>query len=500
MSPSMSSRPRPLSPTTYSESSSSLLLRWQRRLGARLARPQALFLGPEGVQIASEKAQPFADWCRMHAGQAADITVSTQLLHELVCEPGLPLGDEAQLQAYARQLFGHYFGAPAKSWPLATWRLAAAAPWAEQCGAVALHGAAAASLQEVAAAHQLHLLRVQPAWAPVLRRLATEQPEWCQAPKAALAWVEGQVLTWLQLQDGRLQSLRQLRLAEATVAALGETLAELSATDAPGAAQLSSVLVCGYGLAAGSPAPSWPGLRVLGRLDGKVPEAGCFDDASAAAKLAGLPRPDFLGPRPPRSPWAWPLAGLGGLALVAALLGAVHSQQALNEAQQRQQSLSAEASQQPVARPPAASLTNTSRSSSSSGGKTQDLETLRAAAEVQALLLQPWQAVLSNVEQAGAQASSGPASAAEALSWLALDYNAGRQELRLEGLVADKLLALQMVDRLSATPGWQAVMLSRFQSGEQGLQGQRFELTAKLKPAELRVDLPAKAASEAQQP
>jgi len=81
-----------------------------------------------------------------------------------------------------------------------------------------------------------------------------------------------------------------------------------------------------------------------------------------------------------------------------------------------------------------------------------------------------------------------------------MDYNAGRQELRLEGLVADKLLALQMVDRLSAAPGWQGVILSRFQTGEQGLQGQRFELSAKLRPAALQVDLPPKTASEAPKP
>lgn len=494
MSPSMSSRPRPLNPSTESVS---LLARWQRSLSARLARPQPLFLSAEGVQASGDKAQAqaFGDWCRLHAGQAADITVSAKLLHELVCEPGLPLGDEAQLQAYARQLFGHYFGAPAKSWPLATWRVAAGEGRTEQCGAVALHGAAAAQLQELAASHQVHLTRVQPAWAPVLRRVAAEQPEWLRAPAAALAWVEGQVLTWLQLQNGHLQSLRQLRLAASTHAALGETLAELSAamSKAGGAALPSTVLVCGYGLDADAPAPNWPGLRVLGRLGGKAPEAGCFEEGASAVRT-GLPRPDFLGSRLPRSPLAWPLAGLGGLALLAGLWFAAHSQQDLKQAQERQQALSAEAAQGRGAMAPKMAAPAV-RSST----KPNDAEALRSAAEVQALLLQPWQAVLSNVEQAGASAASANAGV-EGLSWLALDYNAGRQELRLEGLASDKLLALQMVDRLSAAPGWQGVMLSRFQTGEQGLQGQRFELNAKLRPAALQVDLPPKAASEAPKP
>ncbi|MFY7867599.1 hypothetical protein [Roseateles sp.] len=466
----------------------SLLARWQGRLAARLARPQPLFLGPEGVQAYGDKPQAFADWCRSHGGQAADITVSAKLLHELVCEAGLPLGDEAQLQAYARQLFGHYFGAPAKSWPLATWRVAASEARAEQCGAVALHGAAAASLQELADMHQVHLVRVQPAWAPVLRRLAAEQPEWAGASSAGLAWVEGQVLTWLQLQDGALQSLRQLRLAAPTQAALGETLAELCV--GPVATALKSVLVCGYGLDAGASALTWPGVRVLGRLEGKAPEPACFEERAASAKSL-LPRPDFLGLRLPRSPLAWPLAGLGGLALLACLGLSVQSYQGLDQANQRYQTLRAEAAQlrAPVAPPKA--LAAAGRSAQA---KSAELEALRSAAEVQALLLHPWQAVLANVEQAGA--GGEPA----AIHWLALDYNAGRQDLRLEGVANDKLPALLMVDRLSASPGWQGVMLSRFQTGEQGLVGQRFELSAKLRPAALRLELPAPEAAEAPKP
>ncbi|MEJ6007980.1 hypothetical protein WG899_20710 [Paucibacter sp. AS339] len=488
-----------------STDSASVLLRWRRRVAARLARPQALFLSPEGVQAYGDKPQAFADWCRAHAGQAAELSVSAKLLHELVCEAGLPLADEAQLQAYARQLFGHYFGAPAKSWPLATWRVASpgvgSGPATEQCGAVALHGPAGAQLQACAAMHEVHLSRVQPAWAPLLRRLVAEQPEWAQTPSAALAWVEGQVLTWLQLRDGRLQGLRQLRLAAATQAALGETLAELCG--AGGAGAIKSVLVCGYGLEPATSAPSWPGLRVLGRLDGSAPEPGCFEERKPDAK-SGLPRPDFLGLRLPRSPLAWPLAGLGGLALLAGLWCAVGSQQGLRQAQARQQALSAEAAQE-LGKPAAAKVSLApARQAARGSANSAESDALRSATEVQALLLHPWQAVLANVEQAGAGAGNeggaDAGAASLALNWLALDYNAGRQELRLEGLAADKLPALQMVDRLSAAPGWQAVMLSRFQNGEQGLVGQRFEVSAKLRPAALRLELPPMPAAEVAKP
>ncbi|MGS0758082.1 hypothetical protein ACVBEH_27390, partial [Roseateles sp. GG27B] len=126
-----------------------------------------------------------ADWCRQHSGGAATLTVSTQLLHELVCEPGLPLDSEADLQAYARQQFSHYFGAAAKAWPLATWRVGSATD-PERCGASAWHGAEGAALAATAAEHQLLLRRVQPAWAPVLQRLAAQEPQWLSAPTAAL--------------------------------------------------------------------------------------------------------------------------------------------------------------------------------------------------------------------------------------------------------------------------------------------------------------------------
>lgn len=447
--------------------------RLQRRLSARLAPPQALFLGPDGVQAAIEaKPIPFADWCRANPGAAAQITVSAQLLHELVCEPGLPLQDETALQAYARQLFGHYFGAAAKSWPLATWRVGTGA---EQCGASALHGAAGVALQAAADQFDVSLRSVQPAWAPLLQRLAPQQPGWLSAPTAALAWVEGQVLTWLLLQDGRPQVLRQLRLAAPTQAALAETLRELCA---PGeAGHQAKVLVAGYGLDAGTllESSSWPGLQVLNRLDARRPEPAWFDVPVPAQTL---PEPDFLGARRHASALAWPLLGLGLVALLVAAWSGFDARQQLQQATQRQADMQAELKQQ-TPKQPAAVL-----AFKPAPPKSAELEQQRSAAEVQALLRQPWEALLSNVEQAGA----GPQPAG-ALSWLALDFNAARQELRLEGLAQDKSAALALVDRLAAAPAWRNVVLSRFSNAEQGLAGQRFELSAKLRPSLLTVEL-----------
>ena len=454
--------------SSIGNSTAGRLQRWRRRLNARLAKPQALFLTADGVQVQGQ-AQPFPGWCQAHAGEAAELIVSARLLHELVCEPGLPLDDEAALQAYARQLFGHYFGAVAQRWPLAAWRTA------DQRGATALHGLDWAALQQGADDADVDLRRVRPAWAPLLQRLAVEEPAWLRpGTSSALAWAEGNLLSWVRLRDGQVQALRQLRLAEATQAALGDTLAELRASE-----QVDTVMALGYGLAGSSVSPVWPGVRVLGRLDAPEPDLDAFISADDTA--ARLPRPDFLGQRIRRSLLAWPLAATGALVLATAGWSAFGSHEQLEDAQLRVESLARMKTQgHAAARPVAAARPM-------SAIKPADLDRLRAASEVQALLQQAWEPLLANVEEAGASVPGGQ------LSWLSLDYSAGRNDLRLEGLTQDKLAALQLVDRLAAAPGWSKVILSRFQTGEQGLPGQRFELSARLMPDRLQAGLPAPA-------
>jgi hypothetical protein len=420
---------------------------WQQRFRAKLASPQPLFLDADGA----------ATLAALPGGTAVDVIVSARLLHELVCEPGLPLHDEPARQAYARQMFGHYFGAAAQRWPLASWAAV------NQQGASALHGLDWPALAQTAEAADVQVRRVQPAWAPLLQRLMVDEPDWSRAPAAALAWVEGQVLTWLVLRDGQVQQLRQLRLPTATQAALGELLAELRTGE--------SVLVVGYGLDSAA-TPVWPGVRVLHRLDGASPDLAWF--APVSEPNARLPQPDFLGPRIGRARLAWPLAVVGALALLLAGAGLWASQQGLNEAQERLAQLQTRGGLLPAK----AALKKAAPA---------QVQASRAAAEVQALLRQPWEPLLANVEQVGAEQRP-----VGQLSWLGLDYAAGRNELRLEGLTQDKLMALQLADRLAAAPGWREVVLSRFQTGEQGLSGQRFELSARLTPSLLTATLPAK--------
>ena len=445
--------------------------RWMNSLRARLARPRLAWLDAAGLEALD--ARP---------GQALDLLVSERLLQHLVCEPGLPLADEGALRAYARQLLSHYFGAAAQRWPLAPWRAGAAA------GASALHGLDLAGLRATLAARQTALRGLRPAWAALLQALAPQHPDWASAPHAALAWVEGGLLCWLELRAGRVQALSHQRLAAPTLEALREALSERCTPGQP-------TLLLGYGLDAAE-LPALPGLRQLAPLDGKAPLLAWFERPTAP--WAQAPRPDFVapaGPRPARL--AWPLAICGALVLATAAWSAWQGQKHLAQAGEQLAGLQARQSRQaPAVKPSQAGKR-------AAAGQEQQLQAQQqaAAAELQALLQQPWGVLLANVEQAG-MGGVTPGGAG-ALSWLGLDYAAARRELRLEGLAGDQLQALQLVERLSAAPGWSEVVLSRFQAAEataQGLRGQRFDLTAKLRPELLREDLARVSRSREAQP
>jgi hypothetical protein len=437
-------------------------------LRSRFAKPRLLWLDSAGAL----EALPAAP------GQALDLVVSEKLLQHLVCEPGLPLADAAALQAYARQLLSHYFGAAAQRWPLASWRLDDAA------GASALHGLDLTALRATLLQRGLALRGLRPAWAALLQRLAVDQPVWARAPRAALAWVEGPLLTWLLLQEGRPVQLLHRRLVAPSVDALHEALAgELQALG-----EELPLLLLGYGLDEPRMA-ALPGLRQLGELNAAAPAPDWFARPAAAGRA---PAPDFAAPvGPARHRLAWPLAACGVLVLATAAWSswqawgeraAVRAElAALQERQARQPRAAAPA---PSSRGPAAARSQAAL----------EQERQRSHAELQGLLGHAWGPLLANVEQAGLSGPGGPGgpegAGAPAISWLGLDYNATRRELRLQGLAPDQGQALLLVERLSAAPGWSEVVLSRFQNAGEGLTGQRFDLGARLAPELLRADLP----------
>ncbi|PTT88678.1 hypothetical protein DBR42_09320 [Pelomonas sp. HMWF004] len=240
----------------------------RHRLRARLAKSQRVFVTPGGPE--------FEAWCREHPGTAVTLVVSARALHELACEPGLPLADLEAVQAYAQQQFAHYFGAASQRFAIAPWRLGDPAC----AGASALHGLDLDALRSQAAAAGVRVLAVRPAWAQWLAAL----PAATRAGSGRAVWREGDVAVVVTLDRGRVVGLQSRRIT--ALADLGE---------AP--------------LAVGTPDSDL------------TPQPG-----------PGSPQPDFL-PRAARSPLAWPLALTGALVLATAAWSAVESHQALALAQ-----------------------------------------------------------------------------------------------------------------------------------------------------------------------
>lgn len=395
----------------------------------RTAPPPLLWLDLHGLHSATDPAAPpapnLSDWQRQHPGQAPDIVVSSLCLHELLCEPDLPLHDDAALHAYAQQMFVHFFGAGARHWPLASWRQGS------RCGASALHSGSAPPAGNG---------RLRPAWSLGLAYAAHQAPAWAGAPKAGLAWVEGAHLVWLELHHGQLQSLRALRLQAATGAALLELLAELQRPEL-------QVLVLGYGLdqSAHLALGAKPQLRALHDLSQARPDPAWLQAPAGTA----WPAPDFW------RPIHTPQLGLKAFVASALLALGLAGYQGWHSHTAWQLALNADTAPPPLVRTPARAAPPP-----------------RAELEVQALLDHPWEAHLSQLEQA-APPDSG-------LHWLALDYQATRQELRLKGLAPDHAAALQLAARLSGAAGWHQVQLLRFHKAEPGQSGVGFELSARL--------------------
>ncbi len=312
--------------------SPSMSERLRRQLAARLGQPRRVVVTPGGDE--------FEAWCRDMPGTAVDLVVSARALHELVVEPGLPLADLDAVQAYAQQQFAHYFGAAAQRFAIAPWRVGEAA------GASALHGLDLAALQARAAAAQVRLASVRPAWSVWLAAL----PAATRAGSGRVVWHEGaegeMTAVVIQLDRGRIVGLQSRRL---------QRLADLSG-DAP--------------LAVGTP------------RDTLAPQPG-----------PAVPQPEFL-PRSARSPLAWPLAATGALVLATAAWSALESHRALDVAQAARDRVASLRTATPSA--PARAATRS---------RTEPAEN-RAATEARALLAMPWEPLLTRVETAGAEAKT----------------------------------------------------------------------------------------------
>ena len=434
-----------------------------RQLGGS-TRSRSLWLGVEGLQDAvSGERWSLAEAQQGRAG--LDLLLSEHLLLPLVADADLPLDGGDEIRSHAAQLLVHYHGASAQSWPLA--------PWAEGRGGQRRCGAWAWTSPEPWTALRPLLRSARPASLACLAACRQQEPRWAQAPHAALAWVEGGLLCWMELQAGVLQAARHLRLAAPSPEALCQRLQALLAGLPAG----TETLLAGHGLSAPL-AASLDGVRCLTPLDAAPPAALPW---ARPAPLPGESSGDFMPPVEPLARWRWPLLGVASLCLA---LAAQEGWQAHAQWQAAGQDLARLQARQAPARAGAHAPNNRP---AIAGHKMLT----EALTEAKQSLQQPWQAVLAQIESAALDDSQRPR-----VAWLALDLQASRGELRLEGQAEDRAQILAVTDALSRLPGWREVLPGAIQPEEGGRPGLRFILQARL-TADALAAAPAPATSGA---
>lgn len=237
---------------------------WRRRL-QRGRRAHALLLQLDGLWDAGQPGAPlqpsrwhesFDHWCTAHPDADCELLLSGTLVHDIVCDPALPLRSDAQLIEHARAVFTHYHGEAATTWPMACWFSG------PHFGVSALHGCDVAALQASAAGHGVRIRRMQPWWSRILGLTLHRLQALDRTPQAWLIALETGFASALCLRQGRLADIRTQWLPGSGAQALETLAAQLLATDGDGS-ERPVVLATGFGLASSDAA----GVEVLGRLD-----------------------------------------------------------------------------------------------------------------------------------------------------------------------------------------------------------------------------------------
>jgi hypothetical protein len=223
-----------------------------------------LLLQHDGVWAAAGRDGPcrwhanFDAWCETMRDTRCELLLSGTVVHDLVCDPGLPVASDKQLLEHGRAVFEHYHGEVAAHWQLACWSSSS------QCGVSALHGANFAELLATAQRHGVLIGGMQPWWARVLRLVLRRLPALRTTPLAWLLIVEAGFANALCLKHGECAAVCVVWLDSPSPPALASFAAQLPARD--GGAE-AVILAMGFGLASGPVA----GVEVLGRLDESVP-------------------------------------------------------------------------------------------------------------------------------------------------------------------------------------------------------------------------------------
>ncbi len=395
-----------------------------------------------------------------------DLVLSEHLLFPLVADGDLVLHGSEDMRNHAAQLLSHYHGAHAQSWPLAV--------WCEGQGEQRRYGAWALSSresQDVWRVLRPRLRSARPAALVCLDACRQQEPQWAQAPHAALAWVEGSLLCWLELQAGVLYRVRHVRLAAPGREALRQRLHALQQDLPPD----TGMLLAGHGLS-----DEWTDdlapWRCLTPMNAGLPPALLWERPAPAPAEA---RGDFLPPVAPLARWRWPLLGV---ALLCLALAAQEGWQAHLQWQAARDDLAAQQARQSRRAAPTAAALRT--------GTLPAPRDHKALLEARQALQQPWQTVLTQVEAAALDEAQRPR-----VAWLALDLQAARGELRLEGQAEDRAQILAVADALSRLPGWHEVLPGAIQTEEGGRTGMRFTLQARLAAHALAAPPPSRPTS-----
>lgn len=465
---------------------------WGQWLRSWLRPTVALYLPAQAPE------QVFEAWCRAHPGTPVRLLLAGGLTHQaLVHSPTEPSrwGRDwlkqlsgrglAAMHTRAAQDWAQHYGPQAHAWPLAIWS------GAGLDGSCALHGARLDALRRSAHAHGVRLQSAVPLWAALLPWADAQQPQWwcarravvpapgedaADATVAALAVVEGTLLTWVHCSPSGVRAVQQRRLVAPTLEALEQKMLSLRAPQ-------QRVVVAGFGLDAGNAMPAQAqtrktaqGWHALNALDAsELP----------APALGALARP------PRRSARRWPTADLlhrpgsmgmlGRFMVLLAWLGLAGSmalwQQNHGALVQAQLQHAAAATSLQSAR---AAQRNTLQATASAGGGARSARP-NPADETQTRWHQQARKVMAGLRYAWA----GLLLPTEAVAlgnvrWLELDCSTDGGRVRLLGQANTPAAALEAVQTLSTQSGWSQVALSKMQdtSARDPQGGVRFELTA----------------------
>ena len=532
-------------PSARSPWGGGLLRAWGHWARSWLRPTVALYLPAE------QPEQSFAAWCRAHPGTPVRLLLAGSLTHQCVAAApaahahsnglgslrrftGLGGYGDAAARAQAAQDWALHYGDAAHTWPITAWQIRSGSG-AGLHGCVALHGARLDTLRRSAQAYGVRLQSAAPLWAALLPWADAKQPQWCgaggastnttrntttntstniiadasadtsaDATVAALAVVEGALLTWVQCDPAGVHAVLQRRLAAPSMEALAQKMHSLRGPK-------QRVLVLGFGLDASDAPQAQPGQaaqawQILSPLEAHtLPEPVLAALAGAPTRRAARrwPQADLL-----RRPGQ--LGLLGGCLVLAAWLGLAgsavlwqHSHTAYTQAQQQRNAAaaslqSARAAQRGTPQTPRTG-TGTGTGAAAAGtarppalpSDTQTTVRLQAR-KVMAGLRHAWAGVLLPIE----------ATASDQVRWLELDCSTegapdgkpGSGRVRLLGHANTSAAALRAVQALSEQSGWSQVALTKLQASaaRDPAGGVRFELAALYRsPPPGRVAAPA---------